>query len=68
MTYYQPVTHPPARHRVPVWARVLLSGLALWVATVLITFATGNPNLVPTLVLLGTGLIGAVLGRRRATR
>jgi hypothetical protein len=46
---------------VPVWARVLLSGLALWVATVLITFATGNVNLVPTMILLGSFLIPVTL-------
>jgi RsiW-degrading membrane proteinase PrsW (M82 family) len=34
-----------------------LSGLLLWVATVVITFATGNPNLVPTIILLGSFLI-----------
>jgi protease PrsW len=57
MTYYQPVPHPPTRHRVPLWARVLLTGLVLWVATVLITFATGNPALVPTIILLGSFVI-----------
>jgi protease PrsW len=41
----------------PAWARVLVSGLLLWVATVVITFATGNPNLVPTLILLGSFLV-----------
>lgn len=57
MTYYQPVPHPPTRHRAPLWVRVLLTGLALWVATVLITFATGNAALVPTIILLGSFLI-----------
>jgi RsiW-degrading membrane proteinase PrsW (M82 family) len=57
MTHYQLEPHSPARRRIPVWARVLLSGLALWVATVLTTFATGNPNLVPTIILLGSFLI-----------
>jgi RsiW-degrading membrane proteinase PrsW (M82 family) len=32
-------------------------GLVLWVATVIVTFLTGNPNLIPTLVLLGSFLV-----------
>jgi RsiW-degrading membrane proteinase PrsW (M82 family) len=40
-----------------MWLRILLLGLALWVATVVVTFLTGNPNLVPTLVLLGSFLV-----------
>src|SRR5438874_1423681 len=39
------------------WARLFLTGLVLWVLTVIVTFATGNPNLVPTLVLLGSFLV-----------
>ena len=39
------------------WLRIFLVGLALWLATVVVTFATGNPNLVPTLVLLGSFLV-----------
>jgi protease PrsW len=39
------------------WLRVLLVGLALWVATVLVTFLTKNVNLVPTIVLLGSFLV-----------
>ena len=45
------------RRRLPSWARIFLSGLALWVATVLVTFATQNVNLVPTIILLGSFLI-----------
>jgi RsiW-degrading membrane proteinase PrsW (M82 family) len=41
----------------PSWARIFVTGLALWVASVLATFATGNPNLIPTLILLGSFLI-----------
>lgn len=37
--------------------RVFLTGLALWLATVVVTFITGNPNLIPTLVLLGSFLV-----------
>ena len=34
-----------------------LVGLVLWLATVVVTFLTGNPNLIPTLVLLGSFLV-----------
>jgi RsiW-degrading membrane proteinase PrsW (M82 family) len=57
MTAYLAAPQPHVRHRVPPWARILLGGLGLWVATVVITFATGNPNLVPTIILLGSFLI-----------
>ena len=46
----------PPRHRRP-WLRMFLTGLVLWVLTVLVTLLTGNPNLVPTLVLLGSFLV-----------
>ncbi|HEU5111582.1 MAG TPA: PrsW family glutamic-type intramembrane protease [Micromonosporaceae bacterium] len=39
------------------WLRILLIGLGLWLATVVVTFLTGNPNLIPTLVLLGSFLV-----------
>src|SRR3954451_10164931 len=39
------------------WLRIFLIGLALWIATVVIVFLTGNPNLIPTLVLLGSFLV-----------
>jgi RsiW-degrading membrane proteinase PrsW (M82 family) len=39
------------------WLRLFLSGLGLWLATVVVTFLTGNPNLIPTLVLLGSFLV-----------
>jgi RsiW-degrading membrane proteinase PrsW (M82 family) len=48
---------PRKRRRLPTWARVFLSGLALWVATVPVTFATGNVNLIPTIILLGSFLV-----------
>jgi RsiW-degrading membrane proteinase PrsW (M82 family) len=41
----------------PQWRRVLLGGLLLWAATVLVTFWTANPNLVPTIILLGSFLV-----------
>jgi RsiW-degrading membrane proteinase PrsW (M82 family) len=52
------VVPPSIRPRVRrPWLRVFLVGLLLWLATVLVTFLTGNPNLVPTLVLLGSFLV-----------
>jgi RsiW-degrading membrane proteinase PrsW (M82 family) len=39
------------------WVRVLLGGLALWIATVVVTFATQNANLIPTIILLGSFLV-----------
>jgi RsiW-degrading membrane proteinase PrsW (M82 family) len=41
------------------WLRMFLGGLGLWVATVAVTFATGNVNLVPTIILLGSFLVPA---------
>ncbi|MEV5691883.1 hypothetical protein [Micromonospora globbae] len=51
--YPQPLA--PAIRR--PWLRIFLGGLALWLATVVATYLTGNPNLVPTLVLLGSFLV-----------
>ena len=42
------------------WPRIFLGGLALWVATVVVTMVTANANLVPTLVLLGSFLVPIV--------
>jgi RsiW-degrading membrane proteinase PrsW (M82 family) len=39
------------------WLRVFLVGLLLWVASVVVTFWTGNVNLVPTVILLGSFLV-----------
>jgi RsiW-degrading membrane proteinase PrsW (M82 family) len=47
---------PRTRHR-RAWVRIFLGGLALWVATVVVTFLTRNPNLVPTLILIGSFLV-----------
>jgi RsiW-degrading membrane proteinase PrsW (M82 family) len=41
----------------PSWVRILVGGLALWLATVVITFATQNANLIPTVILLGSFLV-----------
>ena len=48
-------TRPRAPRR--TWLRMFLTGLVLWLLTVEVTFVTGNPNLVPTLVLLGSFLV-----------
>jgi protease PrsW len=48
-----PATAPRRR----TWLRVFLTGLVLWLLTVAITLLTGNPNLIPTLVLLGSFLV-----------
>lgn len=39
------------------WLLVLLGGLAIWFLSVIVTAITGNPNLVPTVVLFGSFLI-----------
>jgi len=39
------------------WLRIFLIGLVLWLATVAVIFLTGNVNLIPTLVLLGSFLV-----------
>jgi len=48
----------PATRRRP-WLRMFFVGLALWVTTVVITYLTGNANLIPTIVLLGSFLVPA---------
>ncbi len=52
------ISAPTARPavRTAQWPRILLGGLLLWIATVAVTFLTGNSNLVPTIVLLGSFL------------
>jgi protease PrsW len=39
------------------WLRVFVVGFLFWVASVLVTFATGNSNLIPTIILLGSFLV-----------
>ncbi len=39
------------------WWKTLVAGLALWSATIVVTAWTGNANLVPTLILLGSFLV-----------
>ena len=47
----------PIERRGRQWLRFLLVGLLLWVASVVVTFATSNTNLVPTIILLGSFLV-----------
>ena len=47
----------PIERRSRQWLRFLLVGLLLWVASVVVTFATDNVNLVPTIILLGSFLV-----------
>ncbi|WP_251046256.1 PrsW family glutamic-type intramembrane protease [Arthrobacter sp. ISL-85] len=44
-------------HRHGWWWKTLLGGFALWIATIAVTGATGNSNLIPTLILLGSFLV-----------
>jgi len=39
------------------WRRIFATGLGLWLATVLVTFVTGNANLIPSIILLGSFLV-----------
>ena len=50
-------TEAPPTPRRRTWLRMFLTGLVLWVLTVIVTFVTRNPNLVPTVVLLGSFLV-----------
>jgi RsiW-degrading membrane proteinase PrsW (M82 family) len=52
-------TAPRRRRSWPSWLRIFAGGLALWLATVVITFLTGNANLIPAVILLGSFLIPA---------
>lgn len=50
-----PPTYPQIR--TGLWKRCLWGGLALWVLTALVTYATKNTTLLPTLILLGSFLM-----------
>jgi protease PrsW len=52
---FAPQTRP--QRTGPSWPRIFLGGLGLWGATVTVTFATHNANLVPTIILLGSFLV-----------
>jgi protease PrsW len=46
-----------ARTDLPNWWSVFITGLVLWVASVVVTALTGNLNMIPTVVLLGSFLV-----------
>ncbi|MEU3751734.1 PrsW family intramembrane metalloprotease [Streptomyces olivoreticuli] len=48
---------PPAPAPRAMWWRCFLGGLALWVLALVVTYATQNTNLLPTLILLGSFLV-----------
>jgi RsiW-degrading membrane proteinase PrsW (M82 family) len=54
-----PVTGVQLRPRKRAWLRIFGIGLTLWVLSALVTYLTGNPHLIPTLVLLGSFLVPA---------
>ncbi|HEX8134748.1 MAG TPA: PrsW family glutamic-type intramembrane protease, partial [Actinomycetes bacterium] len=54
-TAAEPETRTPREG--PSWVRIFVSGLTLWSAAVLVTFATRNVNLIPTIILLGSFLV-----------
>src|SRR4051812_42507855 len=55
---------PPARPHAAKqtglsWRGMFFTGLVLWVASIIVTALTSNPNLIPTVVLLGSFLVPA---------
>jgi protease PrsW len=50
----------PQPHSTWGWLRVLLLGMGLFVVTTIVMFVTGNPNLYPTVILIGNFLIPIV--------
>lgn len=55
--YDTPTAGPQPSAPRRTWLRMFFTGLVLWLLTVVVTFVTGNPNLIPTLVLLGSFLV-----------
>lgn len=47
----------PPRNDLPEWQNFFLVGLLLWIASVVVTGTTGNVNMIPTVVLLGSFLV-----------
>ena len=54
-----PAQHDARRTR-REWLHVLLAGLGLFVVTTIVMFVTGNPNLYPTVIMLGNFLVPVV--------
>lgn len=48
---------PRGAPALPNWRSVLGTGLVLWIASVLVSAETGNINMIPTVVLLGSFLV-----------
>ncbi|MFM9370244.1 PrsW family intramembrane metalloprotease [Streptomyces sp. Da 82-17] len=55
---HPPRTTTPATPR--LWKRCLWTGLLLWALTAMVTYATENTTLLPTLILLGSFLVPSV--------
>ena len=51
---------PPQLRRGRRWLRTLLIGLGLFIATTIVLVWTGNPNLFPTVILIGNFLVPVV--------
>src|SRR6266436_1948963 len=51
---------PPVPRRGRGWLRALLIGLGLFIATTIVLVLTGNPNLYPTVILIGNFLVPIV--------
>ena len=63
MSQFQNVTYAsatPVFRRSSSWWRVLLTGIVLFAIATIILFWTGNPNLYPTVILIGNFLIPIV--------
>src|SRR5258708_19308561 len=56
--WMSPVQNPPRRGR--SWIRVLLIGSCLFIIGTIVMFLTGNPNLYPTVILIGNFLVPVV--------
>ncbi|NUU07978.1 PrsW family glutamic-type intramembrane protease [Leifsonia sp. C5G2] len=53
----RPDAAPHPHHHHGWWWKTLLTGLALWILTIVVTAVTRNTNLIPTLILLGSFLV-----------
>src|SRR5436190_18317362 len=55
---------PPQNQNVPRggrgWLHVLFTGIGLFIITTVVMFLTGNPNLYPTVILVGNFLVPVV--------
>lgn len=59
MAIAEPTGPRPHVSRPSNWKSVFGTGLLLWILSVLVTGLTGNPNMVPTVVLIGSFLVPA---------